>query len=195
MREKVYLASKSPRRLEILKKFNLEVNVVENKFNEDNINIDNPRISTMVSAFNKALSVEKNLEKGSLIISADTVLYYDGDIIGKPKNLEEARKTLEKLSGKRHSVITGFSIIKAQESQRIIDYVESFVEFKDLSDIDIDRYLETEEYIDKAGAYGIQGYGGLLVKKIDGCYFNIVGLPISRIDTLLKSRFNIDLLK
>ena len=100
---------------------------------------------------------------------------------------------IESLSGKTHQVITGISLINLENNKKIIDYVISNVKFKNLSEDDINDYISTNESLDKAGAYGIQGYGALLVDEIQGDYFNIVGLPISRLSDLLKKHFNINL--
>lgn len=97
------------------------------------------------------------------------------------------------LSGRTHQVITGISLINLDNNKKIIDYVISNVKFKNLSEEDINDYIRTKESLDKAGAYGIQGYGALLVDEIQGDYFNIVGLPISRLSDLLKKHFNINL--
>ena len=97
------------------------------------------------------------------------------------------------LSGRTHQVITGISLINLENDKKVIDYVISNVKFKNLSEDDINDYIKTKESLDKAGAYGIQGYGALLVEEIQGDYFNIVGLPISKLSDLLKKHFNINL--
>ena len=114
-----------------------------------------------------------------IIIGADTVVALDGKILGKPKNDENAREMLKFLSGKAHSVFTGVTLIKGDITRSFA--VETKVKFFDLTDEEIDEYIKTGEPADKAGAYGIQGYGSLLVEKIDGDYFNVVGLPVSKL--------------
>lgn len=193
MTRNIYLASKSPRRIELLNRFDLDFKIIENQYKEKNIESKNPAILAMMNAFNKAKSVEDKVEKGSLILGADTIIYHDSKIIGKAKDREEAKLILKSFSGKEHQVITGISIIRAGEDCKLIDYSKSIVKFKDLTDSKIDRYLDTEEYIDKAGAYGIQGYGGVFVEYIIGSYYNIVGLPIDKVDTLLERDFKIKL--
>ncbi len=128
-----------------------------------------------------------------MIISADTIVVIDNTVLGKPENEIEARKMITSLSGRTHQVITGISLINLDNNKKIIDYVISNVKFKNLSEEDINDYIRTKESLDKAGAYGIQGYGALLVDEIQGDYFNIVGLPISRLSDLLKKHFNINL--
>ena len=124
-----------------------------------------------------------------MVISADTIVVLDNTVLGKPKDEIEARKMITSLSGRTHQVITGISLINLDNNKKIIDYVISNVKFKNLSEEDINDYIRTKESLDKAGAYGIQGYGALLVEEIQGDYFNIVGLPISRLSDLLKKIF------
>jgi septum formation protein len=128
-----------------------------------------------------------------LVIGADTIVVLDNKILGKPNNKEEAFKMLSSLSNREHQVITGISIINLDNNKKIIDYVVSNVKFKNLTEQDIKDYISTNEYKDKAGAYGIQGYGALLVEEIRGDYFNIVGLPISKLGDILKNNFNLNL--
>ncbi|EPZ55739.1 septum formation protein Maf [[Clostridium] sordellii ATCC 9714] len=129
----------------------------------------------------------------SLVIGADTIVVLDNEILGKPKNEDEAFDMLSKLSNREHQVITGMSIVNIENNKKIVDYTISNVKFKNLTDQDIRDYISTGECLDKAGSYGIQGYGALLVKEIQGDYFNIVGLPISKLSDILKSNFNINL--
>ena len=143
-------------------------------------------------AFEKAMSIAKENEK-SIVIGADTVVVIDNEILGKPKDENEAFQMLKKLSNNTHEVITGISVIDISQNKKYIDNVVSKVTFKSLSEQDICDYINTKESIDKAGAYGIQGYGSMLVKKIDGDYLNIVGLPLSKLSEILKSNFNINL--
>ena len=140
----------------------------------------------------KALDVAKNNED-ALVIGADTVVVIDDKILGKPKDETEAYNMIKLLSGKTHYVITGFALINLSLNKKIVDCQISQVTFKELSEATIKDYIQTKESLDKAGAYGIQGYGGLLVKNIQGDYFNIVGLPISKISDCLKDHFDINL--
>ena len=173
---KIILASNSPRRKELLKKVNLNFDVVVSNIEEDeNYNLTPQEYAKHLS-FLKANSVYKKTK--GLVIGADTIVCIDNEILGKPKNLEDAKKTLKKLSNKTHSVITGFTIIC--EDKIICDYEETKVVFNNLSDILIDDYVKTGLPLDKAGSYGIQdGYN--LVKEIVGDYDNVVGLPTNKI--------------
>lgn len=187
------LASASPRRKEIFKQIGIDVKVVESSINESIRMDERPEQIVMSLAFQKALDVSNKVDN-SIIIAADTIVVKENEIIGKPKNKLDARKTLQALSGQRHNVITGFALIENNSSIKIVDYEMTEVYFKELDINDIEAYLETNEYLDKAGSYAIQGKGSLLVEKINGCYFNVVGLPISKINDSLKKYFDISLL-
>lgn len=189
----IILASQSPRRIEMLGKYVKDLIIynpdIEEKVNEDDL----VQTTVMKIAFEKALKVAATYEKKGIIIAADTVVYLD-KIMGKPKDYNEGFEMLKYLSGKKHMVYTGICIIDNEENKKLVDYEKTQVEFNELSDELIKRYLNTNEYRDKAGAYGIQGYGELLVKQINGCYNNIKGLPITKLNILLTKHFNHNLL-
>ncbi len=153
---------------------------------------ESPEDMVVRLAYEKAFDVAKR-NTDRLVIGADTIVALDNEVLGKPKDQNEAYQMIKRLSNKTHKVITGISLINLKENKIIKDYVVSFVTFKDLSEDSIKDYINTNESLDKAGAYGIQGYGALLVKNIQGDYFNIVGLPISRLSDLLKNHFDINL--
>lgn len=172
----IILASQSPRRQELLK-------LITNDFEIKVSNVDET-LPSGISPKDAVLYLSKikaePFKNGSdIIIGADTVVALDGKILGKPKNDENAREMLKFLSGKAHSVFTGVTLIKGDIARSFA--VETKVKFFDLTDEEIDEYIKTGEPADKAGAYGIQGYGSLLVEKIDGDYFNVVGLPVSKL--------------
>ncbi|NLW22430.1 MAG: septum formation inhibitor Maf [Tissierellia bacterium] len=191
---KVILASGSPRRRELLSKYNLEPIIVIPQVEEKISPEERVDQIAMALAFEKAKQVADKFNNGEIVIGADTIVACEGKILGKPKDEYEAREMIRFLSGKTHEVVTGISIVKANSNIKIIDYEKTLVKFRKLSNEKIENYISTKEYVDKAGAYGIQGIGGLLVEKIDGCYFNVVGLPISKLDALLEKHFNIRLL-
>lgn len=188
----IILASASPRRKEILENTNVKFRTIKSEIDEVVLENELPCQVAMRLAFEKSMDVATNY-KSSLIIGADTIVVLGDEVLGKPKDEEDAINMLKRLSNKEHQVITGISLINLDENKKIIDYVVSNVKFKDLTEEDIKDYIKTKESLDKAGAYGIQGYGALLVEKIEGDYFNIVGLPISKISDLLKVHFNINL--
>lgn len=188
----IILASKSPRRREILENTKVRFSIKESQIDEIIKENETPKETVMRLAYEKALDVANN-NKESLVIGADTIVVINDQILGKPKNEEEAYNMIKLLPGKTHSVITGFALINLSLNKKVIDCEVSQVTFKELSDECIKDYINTKESLDKAGAYGIQGYGGLLVKYIQGDYFNIVGLPISKISDCLNEHFKINL--
>ena len=188
----IILASASPRRKEILENTNVKFKIMASDIEELTLEGESPCQMVMRLAFEKGMDIASK-QKSDLIISADTIVVLDNKVLGKPKDEVEAIHMIESLSGKTHQVITGISLINLENNKKIIDYVISNVKFKNLSKEDINDYIRTNESLDKAGAYGIQGYGALLVDEIQGDYFNIVGLPISRLSDLLKKYFNINL--
>ena len=188
----IILASASPRRKEILENANVKFKIMASSIEELTLDSESPCQMVMRLAFEKGIDIASR-QKSDLVISADTIVVLDNTILGKPKDEIEARKMITSLSGRTHQVITGISLINLDNNKKIIDYVISNVKFKKLSEEDINDYIRTRESLDKAGAYGIQGYGALLVEEIQGDYFSIVGLPISRLSDLLKKHFNINL--
>lgn len=188
------LASKSPRRKEILEKFIPDLKCICSNSNEI-FNDDYDIITNIMSiSKNKGLEIS-NIYKDSIIISADTIVIKDNKIYPKPQNANEAKIFLKELSGNIHQVITSFSIINKSNNIIICDYDITEVEFNKLDDDIIESYISTEEYADKAGGYGIQDKGSILVKRINGNYFTVMGLPIEKIFFYLKKYFNINLLR
>lgn len=143
------------------------------------------------NSHNKAMIIAQKYKKG-LILAADTIVIIDGMIFEKPIDAEDAKLMLKKLSGRTHEVITGISIINAFTLKELYDFEVTRVTIKDLTESEIDSYILSSESMDKAGAYAAQNLGALLIEKIDGCYFNVVGLPISKLHNMLKKiGFNI----
>lgn len=189
--EKIILASNSPRRREILGEF-IDLDIITKEINEIKDDSFSPWTTVMGLAFKKGIEVAKDNEN-LIVLSADTLVELDGKLLGKPKNREEAKIMIESLSGRSHNVYTGYAIFKLSEKIKYVNYEKSSVKFYELSDLEIENYLDTLEYKDKAGAYGIQGKGSLLVEEIRGDYFNIVGLPIGKINRDLIRLFNFNL--
>lgn len=190
----IVLASGSPRRKELLEKFNIAPIVVKSAIHEKISIYETPEQIAMALAFEKANQVAGKFSKGEIIIGADTLVTYEGKILGKPNNEKDAINMLKLLSDKEHQVITGLSILRANTNIKVIDYEKTYVKFRKLDELIIKSYIDTKEYVDKAGAYGIQGIGGILIKWINGCYFNVVGLPLYKLDILLDKHFDISLL-
>lgn len=196
--KKFILASASPRRKEILENIGLEFEVAVSDTDEGQIDAAALPVSVYVQelALLKATSVAKMRKSGDeLIISADTVVCIDGEILGKPKDREDAFRMLKMLSGNCHSVFTGICVMNTKNAFSVCNSVETKVYFRNLSDEQIQSYVESGEPMDKAGAYGIQGLGSVLVEKIDGDYFNVVGLPATKLSEILKKEFDFDVLK
>ena len=177
------LASSSPRRKELLEllgiPFQVRVSDVEETY-QDGLQ---PEEIVMELARIKSIAVAETNKK-SIVIGADTIVVSDGKVLGKPADKEEAISTLRQLSGKVHQVYTGVALIKTGNTH--LFYEKTDVEFWPLEEKQIEQYVLTGEPFDKAGSYGIQGYGSLLVKRIEGDYFTVVGLPVSRLNRELK---------
>ncbi|NLY67595.1 MAG: septum formation inhibitor Maf [Tissierellia bacterium] len=191
---KIVLASSSPRRKELLLKYNIDPIIVKANIKEKTYEEEKPEQVVMALAFEKANDVAKRFNNGEIVLGADTVVACEGKILGKPEDEYDGIRMIEFLNNREHEVITGICLIKAGTNIKIIDYEKTIVKFRNLSDKKIKKYIETGEYIDKAGAYGIQGFGSLLIEYIHGCYFNVVGLPVSKLDFLLEKHFNMSLL-
>lgn len=183
----IILASASPRRKELLEtaglSFTVKVADVE-EIIEENMSADAVVRSL---ALQKAAAVAKD-NADAVVIGADTVVVLDGEILGKPKSKENAVELLMKLSGRSHTVYTGVAMIQGEKIKNFSEATE--VEFYSLSEEEIEAYVATGEPMDKAGAYGIQGRGCVLIRKINGDYFNVVGLPVSAVYRELRD-FNV----
>ena len=183
---KLVLASSSPRREEILKQLKLKFTIVPSKINEENFTEDDPISLVRKLAVEKAKSVS-NLVENALIIAADTVVVYDNQILGKPKNKSDARRMLKMLRAKKHQVITGVAVVNSQDGEVHVDENITEVKMADLTDTEIDTYIETGEPMDKAGSYAIQGFGALFVEEIQGSFYSVMGLPIHQLAKLLNN--------
>lgn len=190
---KIVLASASKRRREILEHLNICFEQQAADIEEHLVSDLSAEVNAMNLSHAKARAVHKILEdKEVLIISADTMVEIEGKILGKPSSPDEAREMMHLLSDKRHQVITGYTLLGPDFCY--VDYEKTDVWFRKLSEEQIENYIATEEPYDKAGGYGIQDRGTLLVKRIEGDYFNVVGLPISRIYEVLYHHYNICLI-
>ncbi|MCX7748187.1 MAG: Maf family protein [Clostridia bacterium] len=182
----IVLASASPRRSELLKQVGMIFRVIPSDMEEYLDEKLLPEELVQNLAFQKASSVAQNVKPDSIVIGADTIVVKDGNVLGKPKNAEDAFDMLRSLQDGWHEVITGVSVVHAPDKKCVKSYEKTYVKMRHVSDDFIRSYIATKEPMDKAGAYGIQGMGALLVEKIDGCYFNVVGLPLVRLAILLE---------
>ncbi|GIN71079.1 septum formation protein Maf [Bacillus sp. J14TS2] len=179
------LASTSPRRKELLQKINIPFTTFSPNVDESISRNYPPEEMVMILSSRKA-NVAAQQFPSSTIIAADTIVVANEKILGKPTDRKEAKQMLWNLSGKRHFVYTGVTLINEQQIERF--YEKTAVDFWPLTDQEIEKYLDSGEPFDKAGAYGIQGLGSLFVKSIEGDYYSVVGLPISRLFRLLMEK-------
>ena len=178
------LASRSPRRKELLSLISDEFRIIPAKGEEILPRGISPENAVLALSKQKADEIYSSFG-GETIVAADTVVAIDGRILGKPRDEDDAFSMLKMLSGRVHKVFTGVCVIFPNGERRRF-FEETDVEFYPLSDREITDYIRTGEPMDKAGAYGIQEKGGLFVKKVDGDYFNIVGLPVARLYRVLR---------
>lgn len=185
------LASSSPRRQELLARFGIqfEVKVVPAPESVEGV----PVKVAENNALAKAFAVANSLDSYDIILAADTIVVLDNQILGKPRNESDAYQNLRLLSGQEHSVITGVALLLPKQEPRVF-HEETIVKFRKINDEEIKTYIKTKEPLDKAGSYGIQGIGGMFVESINGCYFNVVGLPMPRLALELRS-IGIDVIK
>ena len=184
---KFVLASASERRQELLTRVIEDFNVLVSDFDEKSIP-QKDSISKYVEqiALGKAKDVASKLKEGNIVIAADTIVEINGEVLGKPRDKDEAFKILSKLSGNTHRVFTGLVLINTTTNKILVSTESTEVIFSKLNEKDISKYIESGEPMDKAGAYGIQGKGGVFIERISGCYYNVVGLPLNRLDKMIK---------
>ncbi|WP_347860941.1 Maf family protein [Salimicrobium sp. PL1-032A] len=182
MTKTLILASSSPRRQELLKQVHLPFSLREQNFDEARITATDPRKKVEQLAWNKGKNVP--IEEGEVILTSDTVVSYQGQIFEKPNSEEEARRMMEAMSGNVHEVMTAVYIRSKEQAVLFTETTE--VEFWSLDSQDLDWYVKTGDPYDKAGGYGIQSLGAMFVKRIDGDYYTVMGLPISRVVHELK---------
>ncbi len=181
---KIILASKSPRRRDLLEQLGLNIKIIPSHIDENSIPIKNPTDYVKELSFIKANNIAFSYPE-DWIIGADTIVVSEDEILGKPKSKKNAIEMLNKLSNNEHSVFTGFSILNRKNKIKVSQWVETKVFFKHLPSREIQWYVNTGEPFDKAGSYGIQGIGAFLVKRISGSYSNVVGLPVCEVIEML----------
>lgn len=183
--KKIVLASASPRRNELLRNIGLRFVIDASEYEEDMDLPLPPRALARHLSREKARAVAAR-HRDALVIAADTFIVFRGKILGKPHTGLEAMKMLKMLNGKAHTVITGFTVMDTGSGKTVSGAAESRVWFRKLGPPELRAYVESGEPLDKAGAYAIQGLGSAIVKKIEGDFFNIVGLPVSMLVECLK---------
>jgi septum formation protein len=183
---KLILASASPRRAEVLRDAGFHFTVLSSAIDETPYADESPQDLVLRLAQTKADLAAARAVGPAILIAADTEVVLDGHIFGKPRSSDDARSMLEKLSGRLHTVLTGVALIRLPDVERRSFVESTLVQFAPLSDEEIRRYLATGEPHDKAGAYAIQGYAARYIPRIEGCYFNVVGLPVARLQHALS---------
>ena len=178
------LASASPRRYELLRQVGLNFDVIPSRIEEDYVKGESPRKHVLRLADAKALDVG-NQHPDRWVVAADTIVYSDHSILGKPRSREEAKKMLRRLSGKEHQVLTGFSVQHLQKGKGDREAVQTAVKVKKLTQSEMEWYIRTSEPFDKAGGYAIQGVGSFMIESIKGSYTNVVGLPVCELIQML----------
>lgn len=174
----IYLASKSPRRRKLLRQIGIVFKAFKVDLKEEILDGEHP-IKTVKRLSLDKLELAKHKVKKGIIITADTIVVLNSEIIGKPKNKKDAVEILKRLSGKTHYVYTGFALFNTENEKTKIGYRRTAVTFRELTQKEIREYVESGSPMDKAGAYGIQDdFGAVFVKNIKGCYYNVVGLPL-----------------
>jgi septum formation protein len=176
VQDNLVLASASPRRREILERLGFEFEILPTAVDEEELRWDDPIRNARILAEIKAVDAQR-LRPRKTIIAADTVVMKDGRSLGKPADAREAAEMLTFLSGAAHEVVTGVALV-APPNIRLIETERTTVVFRAITEREIDIYIETGEPFDKAGAYGIQGHASIFIERLEGCYFNVVGLPV-----------------
>ena len=185
-KQKIYLASKSPRRRKLLKQLGIKFYSFSVNSVEDFLDGEHPVRCVKRIALEK-MEFAKPKVQNSIVITADTIVVLGNQIIGKPVNKKDAIKILTLLSGKIHKVYTGFCVVNQKTNKMIVDFEKTEVEFRSLNKDEIVDYVNGGSPMDKAGAYGIQDdFGAVFVRKINGCYYNVVGLPLTKLYKTLR---------
>ncbi|MBO8137255.1 MAG: septum formation inhibitor Maf [Desulfotomaculum sp.] len=187
------LASSSPRRRELLQSLGLNFEVRVKPVSEDFPSGMEPGAVVEILSERKARAVAEELDDG-LVIGSDTVVTYNNKILGKPQNEGQAKEMLRTLQGSSHYVYSGVAVIDAASGKTEVTHQRTRVKMKNMTEDEIESYVSTGEPMDKAGAYAIQGIASIFIEEIEGCYFNVVGMPLERLAYLLK-KFNYDILK
>ena len=182
----IYLASKSPRRRKLLKQLGINFKAFSVNSIEDFLDGEHP-IDCVKRLANEKMDIAKNRVDNSIIITADTIVVLKGKVIGKPTSKTDAVKILTQLSGNVHTVYTGLCVLNQKTNKLLFDFEKTEVEFRELNKDEIIDYVDGGSPMDKAGAYGIQDdFGAVFVKRINGCYYNVVGLPLTKLYSALR---------
>ncbi len=174
----IILASGSPRRASLFELMGLQFEVQVSDVDENSEEYLVPEVHVLELSYKKASKVAEVSNDG-LIVGADTIVVLDDETLGKPSDRKDAHKILRRLSSRTHAVYTGYTIIEKPSGRSTSEYARTEVTFRELTDIEIEAYIATGSPMDKAGAYGIQDHGALFVTKVEGCFYNVMGFPIT----------------
>ena len=188
------LASASPRRKQLLQSIGLSAQIIPANIDEDKLKGLPPEKMVSQLAMLKATDVARSFKGETYVIGADTCVCIDGEILGKPHNIADAKRMLGMLSGKKHTVYTGYCVVDCKSGNAVSKCEKTEVNFRTLSEKEIDAYIKTREPMDKAGAYGIQGKGSIFIEKIEGDYFNVVGLPLCALTQMMRDEFGLEVI-
>ncbi len=189
----IVLASSSPRRQEILRNLGVNFEIARSNYKEILDHAKSPYELASYTALQKCKSIPKTYKTNNIVVGADTIVVYKG-VLEKPADPQEAFQMLKTLSNNVHEVVTGIGIMDYGRGIYVSDYEVTRVYFRKLNNKEIHKYISTGEPMDKAGAYGIQGKASLFIKRIEGDYFNVVGLPVYKLGLMLKKYFNYSIL-
>ncbi len=181
----IVLASSSPRRQQMLKLVDVPFEIVVSRYEENNAMKSWPSKIVMTHAKGKVEDVIPRVKTG-VIIGADTLVYKDKVIYGKPKNMTDAHRMLKELQGKSHYVYTALAIFDTDNKKWVIDYLRTKVSMRPLTKKEITRYFELISPLDKAGSYAIQEAGSIIIDRIEGCYYNVLGFPMAKLDEMMR---------
>ena len=183
--KRLVLASASPRRAYLFELVGFDFEVLVSDLDEHNEEYTMPEVHVLELSQKKAWKVAETIKDG-LIVGADTIVVIDNQILGKPAGVDEAAQMLRRLSGRTHTVYTGFTIIEKPGGKIASDYDRTEVRFRHLSQQEIAEYVKTRNSLDKAGAYGIQDQGALFVSGVNGCFYNVMGFPVTKFYETLR---------
>lgn len=186
--EPLILASSSPRRAALLQQIGLRFEVIVSNCLESDVPFDDPAAAAVTLALRKANTVARGIrDSGRIVLGADTIVVVDGLTLGKPSDEDDAIAMLKMLTGRTHRVITGIALIETGTLRSATFHEETLVCMRACDDDEIRRYVATGEPLDKAGSYGAQGYGAVLIERVEGCFHNVIGLPLARFVTALRA--------
>lgn len=188
---KIILASNSPRRKELLHQIFDDFDIIKSGFNEEDVKEKDPKKLVQILSLKKTEEVFKKVENDYLeliVIGGDTLVYFDGQVLGKPKDEKDAFNTLKKLQGNKNEVYSAFTVMIKKEGKitKETNLTKSIVTMKPMTDEEIEEYIKTGEPLDKAGSYAVQGIGSKYIQNIEGSYNSVVGLDIEKLKEMLK---------